>query len=169
MPSLGGRQFRLSATRFLVISQVMFCVLVQQASAGCANFRKTHTYELAISQTHFHVGVLAHHVVRHAVDPLPYPGFVCVGHPHPPRTSITRHPLLWDSVFLTGLLVESIIFFGAIRVIRFAGAARFVRLSMQSCRLRACMLKNALASDICESCGSSKLGDTSFRCKGFFL
>ena len=75
---------------FLVISRVMFCVLVQQARTGCANFRRTHSYQLATTKTHFHVGVLAHHVIRHAIDSLPYPRFVCVGHPHPPRSSITR-------------------------------------------------------------------------------
>jgi len=55
----------------------------QQARTGCANFRRTHSYQLATTKTHFHVGVLAHHVIRHAIDSLPYPRFVCVGHPHP--------------------------------------------------------------------------------------
>src|SRR5450631_829724 len=70
--------------------------MVEQARARCANFRQTHTYEFNASLNHFHVGVLAHHVVRHAIDPLPNPRFVCVGHWVPPRSFIIEHPLLLE-------------------------------------------------------------------------
>ena len=61
--------------------------------AGASRPRPTSTHRLrqlpsdshlrSHSLVDFHVGVLAHHVIRHAIDSLPYPRFVCVGHPHP--------------------------------------------------------------------------------------
>ena len=54
--------------------------------AGASRPRPTSTHRLrqlpsdshlrSHSLVDFHVGVLAHHVIRHAIDPLPYPRFV---------------------------------------------------------------------------------------------
>jgi hypothetical protein len=60
--------------------------------------------------------VFAHHVVRYAIDPLPDPRFICVGHPHP--SSVFHNiPLLQHSLRYNASPVESIIFIDVIPVV----------------------------------------------------